>query len=75
MSSGLFDPTTEAFTSSLIVTIVLLVVAICIGLFGHFQVFRKREKAKEKELAALSKFDNCFSTILCEIKDQPRLKL
>ena len=56
MSSGLFDPSTDAFTSSLIVTLSLLVVAICIGLFWHFRVYRKREKAKEKELAALSKF-------------------
>ena len=54
-SSGLFDPTAEAFTSSFNVTVSLLATAILIGLTYHYKRYRKGEIEKEKKLEALSK--------------------
>ena len=54
-SSGLFDPTAEAFTSSFNVTVSLLVTAILIGLTYHYKKYMKGEKEKKKKLEALSK--------------------
>jgi hypothetical protein len=51
-SSGLFDPTSEAFTSSFKVTVSLLVTVIVAGLIWHFGRYRKNVKTLE----SLSKF-------------------
>jgi hypothetical protein len=55
-SSGLFDPTSEAFTSSFKVTVSLLVTAVVAGLIWHFGRYRRKMKNKEKQLDELGKF-------------------
>ncbi|XP_028403041.1 uncharacterized protein LOC114525806 isoform X2 [Dendronephthya gigantea] len=48
-SSGLFDPSAEAFQESLKVTISLLAVAIILGLIWHFGRYKKKEKEKQSK--------------------------
>jgi flagellar biosynthesis/type III secretory pathway M-ring protein FliF/YscJ len=55
-SSGLFDPTAEAFTRSFTVTISLLVTAIVAGLIWHFARYRRKTRKEKKQLEELSKF-------------------
>ncbi|XP_028417432.1 uncharacterized protein LOC114541817 [Dendronephthya gigantea] len=48
-SSGLFDPSAEAFQESFKVTISLLAVAIILGLIWHFGRYKKKEKEKQSK--------------------------
>ena len=55
-SSGLFDPKSDAFTTSFTVTISLLATAILAGLIWHFGRYRNKMKSEEmiKELGMYS---------------------
>ena len=57
-SSGLFDPTAEAFQKSFKVTISLLVIAIVAGLIWHFGFYKRKKKSREDEINELGKFIN-----------------
>ena len=64
-SSGLFDPTSEAFTRSFNVTVSLLVTAIVAGLIWHFGRYRRKIRKQKKKMEELSKFSifNIFEFI------------
>ena len=55
-SSGLFDPSAEAFQGSFKVTISLLAVAIVAGLIWHFGWYKKKQKRKQTELNEMGEF-------------------
>ena len=66
-SSGLFDPTADAFLTSFKVTISLLVVAIFVGLVWHFGRYRKKEKSKQDEKNELGEFIHLVLVLRCVI--------
>ncbi|XP_028403035.1 uncharacterized protein LOC114525803 isoform X3 [Dendronephthya gigantea] len=55
-SSGLFDPSAEAFQESFKVTMSLLAVAIILGLIWHFGKYKKKEKEKQSKKEKLGNF-------------------